>query len=538
MKPKAPAWLRDAVFYEIYPQSFHDSNGDGVGDLQGVIQKLDHVKWLGCDAIWLNPCFMSPFLDAGYDVSDYYQVAPRYGSNADLKELFVKAAELGIKVILDLVPGHTSIQHPWFQQSSQPTPNAYSNWYIWTDGWLDSGGEGIRAINGFCDRDANYVINFFYSQPALNFGFAKPDPKRPWQLPVDHPDVQAVRAEIRNIIKFWLDMGAAGFRVDMAGSLVKNDPGKKETSKFWRGLRSWLDQEYPEAALVSEWSFAPQALNAGFHVDFMIHCETTAYTSLLRNDKGRNVVPNKPGTHSFFDADGKGDIREFVDTYLEHRQATRSKGYISLPSGNHDLPRISFKRTQREQELIFAFLLTMPGVPFIYYGDEIGMEYLAHLTSKEGGYNRTGSRTPMQWDDSPNAGFSSAPANKLYLPVDPNPDRPTVEAMRRDPSSLLHRVKALVELRHGSKALGADGDFEVLHAKKNQYPLVYLRTRGAERHVVVVNPSAEPAKLSLKLASPPLSLEYVMTLDCDAELKKDKLKIEAEGVSYGIFKLS
>jgi maltose alpha-D-glucosyltransferase/alpha-amylase len=216
---RPPRWLESAVFYQIYPQTFYDTNGDGIGDIAGIIAKLDYLESLGVNALWLGPVFDSPFGDAGYDISDFYKVAPRYGTNRDLQRLFREAHQRGMHVCLDLVAGHTSNQHPWFTASARPEKNKYTNWYIWTDSAWN--GTESNAIRGFSQRDAGYLPNFFFFQPALNYGYAKPDPKKPWQLPVTHPDVQAVRAELRKIMKFWLDLGADGFRVDMASSLVR-----------------------------------------------------------------------------------------------------------------------------------------------------------------------------------------------------------------------------------------------------------------------------------------------------------------------------
>ena len=400
-----PDWLKDAVFYEIYPQSFYDSNGDGIGDLQGILEKLDYIESLGVTALWLNPCFVSPFQDAGYDVADYYQVAPRYGTNEDMERLFRKAGARGIRICLDLVPGHTSAEHPWFKASAQPDENEFTNRYVWTDSVWKQDVEGMRTIAGYSDRDGCYVTNFFHFQPALNFGFAEPDPGESWQLPVDHPDVQATRAEFKKIMRHWLDMGCSGFRVDMAASLIRRDPGKMQIKAWWQEVHGMFQADYPEAVLISEWGVPREAIAAGFHIDFMLPFGPPAYTSLFRAEDG-----------AFFRREGKGDVRIFLD-YYEPSLAETGNGYISIPSGNHDMDRLADGRTPEEMGVAFAFLLTMPGVPFIYYGDEIGMRYLRGLRSKEGGYNRTGSRTPMQWTDAPNAGFSTADTEDLYLPI-------------------------------------------------------------------------------------------------------------------------
>ena len=405
-----PAWLEQAVFYQIYPQSFYDSNGDGVGDIPGITRKLDYLHWLGVNALWINPCFESPFCDAGYDISDYYTVARRYGTNADLETLFARAGDRGIRVLLDLVPGHTSVEHSWFKASCRRERNEYSDWYVWTDGvWKQP--EGLRSVNGFAERDGNYITNFFWCQPALNYGFAAPDPRQPWQQPVDAPGPQRVRQELRNIMRFWLHRGASGFRVDMANSLVKKDPGEREVMGLWSDVRGWLDREYPDAALVSEWSNPVHAIPAGFHADFCLMDGGMAGSAALFRKSQRD-----PYGWSFFDPAGRGNIREFLDEYLEQYEATRGRGFIALVTGNHDVnPRLAEGRSQRDLVCAFTFLLTMPGTPFIYYGDEIGMRSVQGLASKEGGYDRTASRTPMQWDASANAG--SVSYTHLTLPT-------------------------------------------------------------------------------------------------------------------------
>ena len=218
---KQPAWLDNAVFYEIYPQSFLDTDGDGIGNLNGITGKLPYIRELGCNALWINPCFASPFLDAGYDVSDYLQVAPRYGTNEDLIRLFEEAHKLGIHVLLDLVPGHTSWDHPWFRESMKAGKNPYTDRYIWTDSIWESP-EGFACIRGISERDGSCVTNFFSHQPALNYGFLHPE--HSWQQSMDSPGAMATREAMKEVMRFWLSRGCDGFRVDMAGSLVKNDP--------------------------------------------------------------------------------------------------------------------------------------------------------------------------------------------------------------------------------------------------------------------------------------------------------------------------
>ena len=528
--PKVPAWLHDAVFYQIYPPSFSDSNGDGIGDIPGIIERLDYLASLGVNALWLNPCFVSPFRDGGYDIADYYQVAPRYGANEDLRRLFDEAHARDMRVCLDLVPGHTSVEHPWFQAACDPQVNDFSGRHLWTDSvWTHI--PEMNFVLGYAERDANYLANYFYFQPALNYGFGKPDPEHAWQRPIDHPDCLATREAIKQIMRFWLDMGADGFRVDMASHLVKGDPDRAGTIAVWQDFRAMLDREYPEAVIISEWSYPSEALRAGFHVDFMMHIRQPAYTSLFRREKWFD----KPGT-CYFEQEGGGNIADFLDIYLHHYGETKDRGYISLPSGNHDLYRLSIGRETRDLKVAHAFLLTMPGVPFIYYGDEIGMRYVEGLVSKEGGYFRTGSRTPMQWDDTRNAGFSTASTEQLYLPLDPSEDRPTVADQQQDPDSLLNHIRGLIALRRAHPALGADGEFTPLYAEAHRYPFVYLRTLENERVLVAINPSKDSVNASFPLAD----VSQVTALLADSAMltvEDCTGRVTMQGRSYGIFLL-
>ncbi len=473
-----PAWLKDAVFYEIYPQSFQDSNDDGIGDLQGIIQRLDYVSQLGCNALWINPCFDSPFMDAGYDVRDYKQVAPRYGTNDDLIQLFEEAHARGIHVLLDLVPGHTSDQHPWFKESAKADPNEYSARYIWTDEAL-WGMEGRPYIAGMTERSGAYMLNFFASQPALNYGWL--NPHKHWMSATDSPEARATIEAIKDVMRFWLDAGCDGFRVDMADSLVKNDDERKSaTSAIWREIREMMDCDYPDAALVSEWSNPDQALcQAGFHMDFYLDHQRNGYNTLLRD------YETEGGDHSYFRCDADGDIRRFLQDYLPKYERSREHGYISFITCNHDTPRPARTLSAAELKLAYAFILTMPGVPFIYYGDEIGMRYL-DLRTKEGGYQRTGSRSPMQWSRDENMGFSNAAPEQLYLPVDPSQDAPCVEEQLADEGSVLSEVRRLVALRHAYEDLQADAPFVVIDEDETTAPFVY----GRGELLLAVNPSS------------------------------------------------
>lgn len=509
-------WLENAVFYEIYPQSFQDSNADGIGDIEGIIRRLDYVCELGCNAIWLNPCFVSPFHDAGYDVADFYTVAPRYGTNEDLKRLFAEAHERGIHVILDLIPGHTSIEHPWFQESMKGNDNPYSGRYIWADTvWENfSGIPNINGtINGFCQR-GSCAVNFFSTQPALNYGFASPD--RPWQSAVDSPEALSTRKAILDIMRFWLDMGCDGFRVDLAGSLVKGDFDQAQTIKLWQAVLSTLHERYPNAAMISEWGNPDRSLISGFDMDFLLHVGDTHYMDLFRENP-------------YFSRKGQGDVTCFIQRYVQSYQATNGKGLICIPSGNHDMRRISHMLDQEELKIAFAFLLSVPGAPFIYYGDEIGMRYLDGIPSVEGGYERTGSRSPMQWDKSLNAGFSAAREDRLYIPLDDSADRPNVNDQMQRPDSLWREVQKLIKIRMDHEPLQSMAGIEFLSAENGSYPLIYKRTGKTGSILIAINPSERPAECPVRDVKPG---EILYSYNGNAVLQEGTLSVPPCSASF------
>lgn len=534
--PLIPSWAKTAVFYEIYPQTFYDTNDDGIGDLKGIIQKLDYVKSLGVSAIWLNPFYESPFRDAGYDVSDYYKVAARYGTNDDAKLLFEEAHKRGLRIIIDFVPGHTSVDHPWFKESAKAEKNKYSNWYIWTNSTWDDGGKdkGRGMINGYSERDGNFMINFFWHQPALNFGYGEPDSSKAWQLPANHPDVLALREEMKNILKYWLDLGCDGFRVDMAGSIIRKDKNG-EGFKFWQEVKQMLDVNYPQALMVSEWSYPKDAIKAGFTADFLHWIPE--YDNLFRREASRSLNNVSADGKSWFDSEGKGDISAFLAAYMDHYEATKGKGFISLPVGNHDLSRINVNRTDEELEIIYAFQLCMPGVPFIYYGDEIGMKQLSNNIYKEGCYPpRSGARTPMQWSTSANKGFSKAAANNLWLPVDTDEKAPNVAEQEKNPNSMLARTKKLVAMRRNQIALDADADFKILYAEKDKYPFAFVREKMGEKVVVVLNPSKNDVEIEIPLKFGKKTLQLSGFKASQMPSTKGT-KINLKGISYAVYKV-
>ncbi len=532
--PECPAWVHHAVVYQIYPQTFYDSNGDGIGDLPGIIQKLDYVKSLGVDAIWLNPFFDSPFNDAGYDIRDYYKVAPRYGTNDDARRLFMEAHKRGLKVLFDYVISYTAIDHPWFIASCQQAPSPYSNRYIWTDNaWKSE--PGNLWVHGYGQRNGNFLSNFYWSEPALNYGYGRPDPAKPWQLPTDHPDVLALRAEMKKVMRFWMDLGADGFRADMASALVKEHDPRQDTKRYWQEVRQILRTDYPEAFTVAEWSAPRNALDGAFHACFLHWIES--FNNLYQKESWR-IGNGMSDGHSFFDREGKGDVAGFLAEYLADLQATRAKGYICLPLGNHDIARLNANRTTDDLEMIMAFGLTMPGVPFIYYGNEIGMRQLQDLPQIEGAYKpRAGARTPMQWTGDRNLGFSTAEPSQLYLPVDAAPDAPNVAAEERDPASLLNRVRRLIALKHTEPALAAYAEFVPLFAKENTYPFVYARASGGNELLIVINPAARPSVAQFPLAVTVSDWQLLAGTAVRFTRQESELRLEVPAQSYAIYRL-
>ena len=544
--PDCPKWLNHAVFYQIYPQTFYDSNGDGIGDLKGIIEKLDYVKSLGVSGIWINPFFKSPFHDGGYDISDYFKIAPRYGTNADAKRMFAEAKKRGLRIIFDYVISYTSIDNPWFQESAKQEKNKYSNWYIWTNNtWLNPPKEFRDSfIKGYGRRNGQFMYNFYWSEPALNFGFAKPEES--WMLPTDAPDVLALQKELKKVLRFWMDMGASGFRADMAGALVKNanirgndqfyntrDGG---TKKFWRGIRQILDTEYPGSFMVSEWSDPDAAIDGGgFDADFFHWFP--GFSDLYQKESWRILNGYSEG-HSFFDKEGKGNITGFLKNYLAQYNKTKGKGYIVIPLGNHDLSRLNIRRSDKELEMIFAFDITMPGIPFIYYGNEIGMKQLYGLPYVEGAYKpRAGARTPMQWNAGKDMGFSTAPVNKLYLPVDTSQNAPNVAEEEKDPNSLLNHVKKLIQLKKTEPALAAYAEFVPVYAKKDTYPFIYARAAGNDIILAVFNPADREvnAKFTLNVKAKKFSL--LAGNESNIRQNGNEYNLKIGRVSFSVYKL-
>lgn len=559
---RGPEWLRDGVIYQVYPSSYKDSDGNGIGDIRGVISELDYIESLGVMAIWFNPLFVSGWIDGGYDVIDFYRVDPRFGTNNDMVELIEKAHAKGIKVMLDLVAGHTSDKHPWFIQSSQDTNLQYSDYYIWSDRLPDAKAERDletmlkdpnymqntigKWMKSEYPRNKFYMKNFYACQPSLNYGYANPDPSRPWEQGVDAPGPKAVRQELKDIIAFWYGKGVDGFRVDMANSLVKNDKDKKEIMNLWREIREWSDKNYPDHVLMAEWGSPKYCLAAGYNIDMDLN-GTKAHNRRMYFDRkhqadGGSYFSLNGGQPSVKDLygnawpedkiDSKATAAEMLKEYYDHftdcLEITETMGYFATITGNHDHLRINMgaRNTPDQLKVMLTWVLTMP-MPILYYGDEIGMRSLVDLPNVEGanhnGKERSGARTPMQWTSGETAGFSTCSPDKLYLPVctewSPATSYPqyldwknnfeagkvkpiakgeiTVESQDKDPESILNWTRELIALRKSSEALWADSKFIPVFNESQPYPMVYLRSNGKETFLIALNPTGTCKSLTL-----------------------------------------
>ena len=596
---KGPEWLQNAVIYQIYPSSFKDSDGNGIGDIPGVISKLDYISSLGVTAIWFNPLFVSGWIDGGYDVIDFYRVDPRFGTNNDLVELVRLAHERGIKVMLDLVAGHTSDKHPWFLQSAEDTNLQYSDYFIWSDRLPDAKAEKeleemLKDPNYMQNRNGNwmkseyprakyYYKNFYACQPALNYGYANPDPDHPWEQGVDAPGPRAVRAELKNILAFWYSKGIDGFRVDMARSLVKNDPDKHEIMNLWREIREWSDANYPERVLMAEWNDPKYCLAGGFNVDMNLNGQRAAarrmYFDFKHQADGGCYFSLNGGAPSVRDLYGNpwpeeeidrkttpaAMLKRFYDRVTDVFENTGEWGYYASITGNHDHLRFNTGERNDPSQLkaMMTWIMTMP-LPILYYGDEIGIRSLVGLPSVEGsnhnGKERAGGRSPMQWDSSANAGFSTCAPENIYIPVCPEwtpatsysqylewkaagckhptaSGEITVASQEADPASLLNWTKALIALRKSTPAFWADSSFKPVFSEENPYPMVYMRSDGTDTYLVAINPTSAKKALTLDVPSAGAPAVVMSNGKASFKLSRKGAKLSMGPVSALIVKL-
>ena len=500
---REPLWWQRGIIYQIYPRSFQDSNCDGVGDLRGIRQRLDYLVWLGIDAIWISPVYPSPMADFGYDVVDYCNIDPLFGSLQEFDALLRDAHACGLKIILDFVPNHTSKCHPWFLESRTSRDSAKRDWYVWRDGKSDGAppNNWVSQFGGpawtFDDNTGQwYLHSFLRDQPDLN-----------WRNP-------AVRDTMLGVLDFWLKRGVDGFRVDVIWLLIKDvalrdnplNPawilGQAEIGRYLQvhnadqpevhdviaEMRAVLDR-YSERVLIGEIYLPLERLItyygkdlAGAHLPFNFQLILTAW-----------------------------DAQAIARLIEDYEKAIPPGGWPNWVLSNHDQPRIAARVGAEQARVAAMLLLTLRGTPTMYYGDELGLARVAipHDAARDPweknepglGLGRDPSRTPMQWNGDANAGFTRGA--RPWLPLDPGYQRYNVETMRGNPHSLLNLYRELIELRRSHRALSV-GAFRLLAS--NAQTLIYQRTFGGEDLVIALNLSDAPQALPLKFAEAPLLL--------------------------------
>jgi maltose alpha-D-glucosyltransferase/alpha-amylase len=478
-------WYKNAVFYELNVRAFADSNGDGHGDFRGMIDHLDHLMWLGVDCVWLLPFYPSPLRDDGYDIADFYNIAEPYGTLDDFKQMLEAYHAAGIRVIADLVVNHTSDRHPWFIESRSSKDNPRRDWYVWSD--TDQKYQQTRII--FIDTETSnwakcdisneyYWHRFFSEQPDLNY---------------DNP---AVQEEMLNIMRFWLDMGLDGFRVDAVPYLFEREDtineNLPETHEYVKRMRRMVNEEYPGRILLAEANQPPldtvaylaeDEFHMGFHFPIMprlfMGLAKQSATDIVNIMRDTPPIPSQAQWCIF--------LRNHDELTLEmvtpEEREFMWKFYAGDPrmKSNLGIRRrlASLLRNERPKlDMMNAVLLSLPGAPIIYYGDEIGMGDNFFLP------DRNGLRTPMQWDTSINGGFSSAEPSMLYSPViDDNIfGYPVVNVVnqRADESSLLNILRSQIEIRKANPILG-HGQCTML-TLENEAVLAYERLLSDTQH--------------------------------------------------------
>ena len=537
-------WWQTAVFYQIYPRSFADGNDDGIGDFKGIIEKLDYLSNLGVDALWLSPHFPSPNWDCGYDISDYTDVAPEYGTLDDFKTFLTESHKRGIRVILDLVLNHTSDQHPWFLESKSSRDNPKADWYVWKDSprsWGERQGMRVPPNNWqSCfdgdawtyapERDQYYYHYFMKQQPDLNWHNSE------------------VKQAMWDAARFWLDLGVDGYRLDAIGTiyedpnltphnvpmdlaelrreieLAKTPQEKKKAAKHWLEMfKSQWDQPGVHGlmkelrAIIDEYDGDRMLVGEDDNITYM--GDGNDELQLVFNFPLMRTSPLTP-TH----------IRRNQQERLAQLDALPNRGWPCNTLGNHDTSRMYtfFGNKQRDADLArihAALVLTLKGTPFLYNGEEIGMtDYIItdpkklrdtmatwyydrllnelHVQPEEAArraaeMTRDKNRTPMQWTNQPNGGFSP-PEVQTWLPVNPNyRDSINVKDQERNPNSLLNYYKNLLRVRKNTPAL-IEGDYVPLHLTAKDY-LAFLRVTRYQTVVVVLNFSEKQLELNLSL---------------------------------------
>jgi len=496
-------WYKDAIIYQLHVRAFCDSNNDGIGDFPGLMQKLDYLQELGINALWLMPFFPSPLRDDGYDISDYTAIHHHYGSLENFKTFLNAAHDRGIRIIIELVLNHPSDQHPWFKEARSSRENPKRDWYVWSE--TDTRYREASII--FLDTETSnwawdpisksyYWHRFFSHQPDLNY---------------DNP---AVFDAMWGVMKFWLDIGVDGFRLDAIPFLIERDGTRcenlPETHAIVREFRRRLDEAYSNKMLLAEANLWPADVSsyfgAGdeFHMAFHFPLMPRVFMAVQLEDRKPIIeimeqTPHIPAACQWciflrnHDELTLATVTDMERDYMYDEYATDATMRLNLGIRRRLAPMMDNDR--RRVQLLNVLLMSMPGTPIIYYGDEIGMGDNVYLR------DRNGVRTPMQWNGGWNAGFSGADPERLYSPVISNPvygyQAINVESQKRSPHSLLSWMKRLIEIRKSSRVFSR-GSIEFLQPS-NHRVLAYVRESGEEKILVVNNLSASSQAVELNL---------------------------------------
>jgi maltose alpha-D-glucosyltransferase/alpha-amylase len=496
-------WYKDAIIYQLHVRTFYDSNSDGIGDFPGLMQKLDYLQELGINVIWLLPFFPSPLRDDGYDIANYRAIHPNYGTLEDFKAFLAAAHARGIRVIIEMVLNHTSDQHPWFQESRSTRDNPKRDWYVWSD--ADDRYKGVRII--FLDTELSnwawdpvsksyYWHRFFSHQPDLNY---------------DNPEVFE---EMWDVMKFWLEIGVDAFRLDAVPYLIERDgtncENLPETHAVIKKLRKRLDESFPGRMLLAEANQWPADVRAyfgdgdEFHMAFHFPLMPRIFMAVQLEDRKPIIeileqtpqIPENSQWCTFLRNHDELTLEMVTDIerdYMYDVYARDKTMRLNLGIRRRLAPMMDNDR--RRIQLLNLLLMSLPGTPVLYYGDEIGMGDNVYLG------DRNGVRTPMQWNGGWNGGFSGADPERLYSPLISNPvfgyQAINVEAQKRSPHSLLYWMKRLIEVRKSSRVFSR-GTIEFLQPS-NHRVLAYVRQFGTEKVLAVNNLSSSAQAVELDL---------------------------------------
>lgn len=513
------------MIYQIYPRSFQDSNSDGVGDLLGIIKRLDYLKWLGIEAIWISPFYPSPMADFGYDISDYTGIHPIFGTFADFEKLLSEVHSRDMKLILDLVPNHTSDQHPWFLESRSSRDNPKRDWYIWQDPLPDGSypNNWLSVFGGSAWEWDEKTGQYYYH------GFLKEQPDLNWR----NPEVQEAMFDV---MRFWLDKGVDGFRVDVMWHMIKDDKLRDNPpNPDYQSYMGTYDQLLPvystDQPEVHEIIRKMRAVLDSYEERMMI---------------GEIYLPvNK--LVSYYGTDNKGahlpfnfqllslpwDSQQIATAIDEYEGALPDEGWPNWILSNHDKPRITSRVGVSQAKVAAMLLLTLRGTPTIYYGDEIGMRDVPipieevkdpqGLNMPEKNLSRDPSRTPMQWNNSENAGFSDT---KPWLRVDKAYPRVNVEVQKDDPYSMLSFHKRLIQLRQREMSFMV-GSYIPIHADRQM--IVYIRhEEGEPKFMVVLNFSHRPCYFKPKNISIKGTIEISTSPELEGNSVKDSISLSGD----------